>query len=325
LFVNKLTTLKSLLFLPTNGTALQVRKGSLCVRTADSVEALYPARIHGYRTIILAGRGGSITDEAIRWAARENVALWIMCRAGECHAVIAEAPGMDNRRQPLAIRQRQFAAVLNTRKRLDIARKIVVAKLRTLALHPADARAFREEIAGARTILDLMAAEARAGGIYYMQWLGAEIRFKDACPDHWRVFVTRQAPPLKGLIGTSLARNAATPIGAALNYCFSVALGQCTRAVIGTGMDPSFGFLHVPRQGRLSLSYDVLEFHRADLTEAVFDHVAKTSFVRGDFEQSQTGVVSLCPAVARDIAALALRVVTITATGKSVARLISWM
>jgi len=97
-------------------------------------------------------------------------------------------------------------------------------------------------------------------------------------------------------------------------------------------MDPSFGFLHVRRQGRLSLSYDILEFrydilefHRADLTSAVFAHAAKTSFARDAFEQSQTGVVRLGPRVARDMAAIALRTAAITECGKSVRRILSWL
>jgi CRISPR-associated protein Cas1 len=130
---------------------------------------------------------------------------------------------------------------------------------------------------------------------------------------------------IKGMIGTSKARNAATPIGAMLNYAFAVALGQCTRAIIGTGMDPCFGFLHVPRQGRLSLSYDILEFHRADLASAVFAYASQTSFSRDAFEQSPQGVVSLAPAVARDIAALALRVASIAACGKTVSRVAHWL
>jgi CRISPR-associated protein Cas1 len=248
-----------------------------------------------------------------------------MCRAGECHAIIAEAVGMDNRRQALTIRQRQFKAASDPRKKLDIARKIVAAKLRTLALHPADARTFREEIERARTILDLMAAEARAGLCYFMRWHGVETRFRDSTPDHWRIFVTRAAPPLKGLIGTSLARNAATPIGALLNYAFAVALGQCTRAIIGAGMDPSIGLLHVPRQGRLSFAYDVLELHRSALTSSVFAYVGRATFERADFGESPVGVVSLGPAVARDIAALALRVASIVACGKTVSRVAHWL
>ena len=316
---------KNLLLLAENGAALQVRRGSLCVRGADRTETLYPARVHGLRVIIMAGRGGSLTDEAIRWAAREGVALYLMCRSGEAFSVVGETMETDHRRLALAIRQRQFRAASDPRRRLEIARKIVAAKLRMLELHPADAVAFRAEIADARSVLDLMAAEARAGGAYFLRFRGIKMRFRDDVPEHWRIFIVRSAPALKGLIGTSKARNAATPIGAMLNYVYAVALGQCTRAVIGIGMDPCFGFLHVPRQGRLSLSYDVLELHRADLTSAVFDHVRRNVFTGSAFEQSQTGVVSLGPTVARDIAAIALRTATIPACERTVRRLLGWL
>ena len=248
-----------------------------------------------------------------------------MCRSGEAFSVVGETMETDHRRLALAIRLRQFRAASDPRRRLEIARKIVAAKLRMLELHPVDAAAFRDEIVKARSILDLMAAEARAGGAYFLKFRGVELRFRDDVPDHWRVFIVRAAPALKGLIGTSKARNAATPIGAMPNYVYAVALGQCTRAAIGIGMDPCFGFLHVPRQGRLSLAYDILELHRADLTSAVFDHVRRNAFDHGAFTQSQAGVVSLGPTIARDIAAIALRTATISACERTVRRLLGWL
>jgi CRISPR-associated protein Cas1 len=193
-----------------------------------------------------------------------------------------------------------------------------------LGLHPVDARDFRKEIAGAKSVLDLMAAEARAGGAYFIRWRGSELRFRDDVPDHWRVFVVRAAPVIKGLIGTSKARSAATPIGAILNYAFAVALGQCTRAVIGAGLDACHGFLHVPRQGRLSLSYDVLEFHRTTITEAVFGFAGKRVFKRDDFELDARGVVRLGGPIAREIAGLALKTAPVAETTKSVQRVIRW-
>ena len=47
----------------------------------------------------LAGRGGSITDEAIRWIAREGVALYLMCLSGEAFTVIGETMETDHRRR----------------------------------------------------------------------------------------------------------------------------------------------------------------------------------------------------------------------------------
>jgi CRISPR/Cas system-associated endonuclease Cas1 len=104
-----------------------------------------------------------------------------------------------------------------------------------------------------------------------------------------------------------------------------VALGQCTRATIGAGLDACHGFLHSPKPGRLSLSYDVLEFHRATITEAVFEFAGRRVFKRGDFELDPHGVVRLGAPIAREIAGLALKAVPVTETAKSVQRVIAWL
>jgi hypothetical protein len=106
-----------LLFIDQSGVALQVRRSALCVRLADGTEVCYPPRVHGFRTVILSGHGASITSEAVRWAARESVALYVMERNGEAFALFTSAVQVDGRRKALAIRQKQFAAVLDPRKR----------------------------------------------------------------------------------------------------------------------------------------------------------------------------------------------------------------
>lgn len=312
----------NLLFLAENGAALQVRRGSLCVRSADASEALYPPRVHGIRTIILAGRGGSITDEAIRWTAREGAALYLMCLSGEVLRSSARPWKAITAAAGSPCRQKQFAAVLSPRKRLAVARKIVAAKLSTLRLDPADAREFRQELVSARKLEEVLITEARAGAAYFMRWRSVRLRIRGEVPDHWKGFVTRAGSLLKGRGGMSRARHAATPLNAMLNYVYTVAFGQCTRACIGLGLDPCHGYLHAPKRGRMSLSYDVLELHRADLTQAVFDHAARTSFAPDAFELNKIGIVSLSPAVARDMAALALRVASISECGKSVRRVL---
>ena len=101
------------------------------------------------------------------------------------------------------------------------------------------------------------------------------MRFRDDAPQHWRMFVARAGSMLKGRGGMSRARHSATPIGAMLNYAYIVTLGQVTRAAIGAGLDACHGFLHSPKRGRLSLSYDLLEFHRTAITERVFEIAGK--------------------------------------------------
>jgi CRISPR-associated endonuclease Cas1 len=210
---------------------------------------------------------------------------------------------------------------------LEIARKITGAKLQTLKLTANETREFRNEIREAYSIEGLLVAEARAGAAYFMRWRGFEIKFKpdSSTPQHWQTFAARAAGLLKGKGGTSKARHAASPMGAMLNYAYVVGLGQVTRATIGAGLDACHGFLHSPKPGRLSLSYDVLEFHRATITEKVFGFAGQQTFKRDDFELDPHGVVRLAAPIAREIAALALKAAPITETAKSVQRVVAWL
>jgi CRISPR-associated protein Cas1 len=316
--------MRSLLFLPDPGTALQHRRGQLCIRGKDGTETLYPPRTHKLKTIILAGPGASVTAEAIRWAARENVSLFLMALSGECHAVFAEAVKGTLSRRGISARQAQWKAFLDPHKRLEIARRIVRAKLHTLGLHPTDARGFREELAEAQRLEDILTAEARAGAAYWLRWKGFPIEFRDEVPATWCTFTARAGTLLRGHGGTSKVRYAATPIGAMHNYALAVALGQVTRTVVGAGFDPYIGFLHSLKPGRLSFSYDVLELIRAELAEAVFGFATKRTFRRTDFEIDPRGIVRLGSTVAWEIAAVALRVCPMAEYVKTVRRVAAW-
>jgi CRISPR-associated protein Cas1 len=305
-------------------SALQFRRGSLCVRTRNG-EQLLPARLHGIGTIILAGHGASFTADALRWIAREGIALYLMNLNGEAFSFPGAAVETDHRRKALNVRQRQFAAVFNRDKRLKIAKNIVFAKLHTLRLYPSDKREFWEELNGARRLSDVLTCEARAAGAYFMKFRGRELRFASTVPDQWRVFISRGIGGfVKGASGVSRARHAATPAGAMLNYGYGVALGQCTRAAIGAGLDPCFGFLHSPKPGRLSFAYDALELHRAAVTEGVFGYCRSSRFDQFSFAPNNRGVVRLGSSVARDVAALTLRRASMKACGETVKQIAGW-
>jgi CRISPR/Cas system-associated endonuclease Cas1 len=209
---------------------------------------------------------------------------------------------------------------------LEIARKIVRVKLETLRLPPEDTRAFRQELSSTRTLEDILTCEARAGAAFFMLFRGHKMRLvDDGAPLHWAIFAARSGTALKGKGGTSRARHAATPWGAMLNYSFAVALGQCTRAIIGLWLDPCFGFLHSPKPGRLSLAYDVLELHRADLTRGVFNYVLRRKFEPDDFEQDARGIVRLGAPAAKEIAVMALRAAPVAECIKSVKKIVNWL
>jgi hypothetical protein len=103
-----------------------------------------------------------------------------------------------------------------------------------------------------------------------------------------------------------------------------IALGQCTRAIIGMGLDACMGFLHSPKPGRLSFSYDALELHRARLTRAVFNYVQGRAFKRGDFQLSPEGIVRLSPLVAKEVVALVLKEISFKDYVAGTRKIVKW-
>ena len=129
----------------------------------------------------------------------------------------------------------------------------------------------------ARDHAELLIAEAQTARIYWKRYIGFRPRLTDRCPAAWSVFRGRLEKRGKQLI----PRWARTPCNAALNYAYAVALGNCPRALVGVGLDPSFGFLHhADAPGRLSLSYDVIELLRPRVDACVFRFLKSRPFDR---------------------------------------------
>jgi hypothetical protein len=61
-----------LLFISEPDTALQIRKGALCIRYRDGVERTLPRGRHRVRSIMLASPGANVTIEAMRFAIDEG-------------------------------------------------------------------------------------------------------------------------------------------------------------------------------------------------------------------------------------------------------------
>ncbi len=153
-------------------------------------------------------------------------------------------------------------------------------------------------VAGARDHAELLIAEAQAAKVYWKRFVGFTPRLTDRCPSAWSVFRGR----LEKRGAQLVPRWARTPCNAALNYGYAVTLGNCTRALVGLGLDPSFGFLHhADAPGRLSLSYDVIELLRPRVDACVFRFLKSRPFDRKEFVETGAQVL-LAPKTAREVA-----------------------
>jgi CRISPR associated protein Cas1 len=121
-----------LLFISERDTALQIRKGALCIRYRDGVERTFPRGRHRLRSIMLASPGANVTIEAMRFAIDEGITIFVMHRAGEGLAVLTDAPTMDATAHALELRRAQFSAA--PKQRLEVARAILEMKIEACEL-----------------------------------------------------------------------------------------------------------------------------------------------------------------------------------------------
>jgi CRISPR-associated protein Cas1 len=237
------------------------------------------------KTIIIAA-SALLSTEALRWCAAERVNVLIMDRNGECFSVFADDPGCKHARKDLLLRRRQFEG-----SRVKVAAAIVAMKIKALGLSRETQAVFLHKLARAKTIQHVLGAEAEASGMYWRMRKGFAISFKDNAPDGWCIFQGRMVARRGGRLGERGAvfgaRHARHPLNAMLNYGYAVALAQTTRAIVGLGLDPCFGFLHGDKPERLSLSYDCLELIRTRIDRIVFDFAAARAFDRRELIEAE--------------------------------------
>ena len=160
---------------------------------------------------------------------------------------------------------------------MEVARAILAMKIQTCELSERETQDAMQSVAKARDHTELLIAEALTAKVYWRRYVGFRPRLTDRCPAAWSVF--RGRLEMRGV--PLVPRWARKPCNAALKYGYAITLGNCTRALAGLGLDPSFGFLHhADTPGRLSLSYDVIELLRPRVDACVFRFLKSRPFDR---------------------------------------------
>jgi CRISPR-associated endonuclease Cas1 len=279
------------------------------------------------RIIILDGFGGSVTTAAVNEASNRNIEVLIAARDQGTMALFAPSSQINASRAALKLRERQFRAVFDARKTMEIARGIVNNKIKAEGHGQSIEREFLSGLRKTTTTDDVRHLEAKAAQLWWGQWEGFRMSFKGAgVPAEWRLwpgrYIGRRQGRLGELAAQFTARGAIHPMQAMLNYSVGVLAGRMTRVVIASGLDAAFGFLHDGRKpGRMSLVWDCIEPHRPKLVRAVFEMAERRAFKRYDFGIFANDGVGLLPPLAREIAELTIRTVTL----KDMVKTVDWI
>jgi CRISP-associated protein Cas1 len=151
----------------------------------------------------------------------------------------------------------------------------------------------------------LLLVEAQAAYAYFAAWQMMPLRWKGTgrkpIPPEWHHVVARPS------MVSGRNRHATHPVNAMLNYAYAVLESQVRITAVAQGLDPTIGYLHACRPGRVALVYDLMEPLRPQVDHLVLSFVRSHTFVPSDFLLRMDGVCRLHPQLSRQIAELAVR------------------
>jgi CRISPR-associated protein Cas1 len=100
------------------------------------------------------------------------------------------------------------------------------------------------------------------------------------------------------------SRHATHPVNALLNYAYAVLESQVRIATVAQGLDPTIGYLHTCRPGRMALVYDLMEPLRPLVDRLVLGFVLSHTFLPSDFALVVNGVCRLHPQLGKQVTRL---------------------
>jgi CRISPR-associated protein Cas1 len=302
--------------------ALHVKQGSLL--GADREPIIYYKGTATIKTIVLMGKSGMISLEALHWCKEQSISIVMLDGIGNLFYSLSPE-GESNAK----LRRLQYEAV-HTGMSSYIAREVV--KRKTLAqiavlkdfpwlqddgetipilisgnmrvvLHDSDRNKMKSlireiledslhDLSSMKDIAPMLGLEGRNANYYWGAYVGIPLHWRQKdeklVRPHWRVITER---PLS-LSGVS-ARRAICPFHAALNYLYGVAEHLLLCAIRAAGLDPACAFLHADHAYRDSLIYDLIEEHRAEIDKKVLEFFERTTLQRGDITMLPMGQIML--------------------------------
>jgi CRISPR-associated endonuclease Cas1 len=259
---------------------------------------------HGLRRLVLIGRDGFITLEALRWISDVGASFLMLDRTGKLLAVTGPVAPSDSK-----LRRAQSLALGNGTA-LKISRELISQKIAGQELlvrdmmhdsATADAIArFRTMLPSAENVERVTLFEALAAKLYWHSWADLPILWvrKDEklVPNYWKKFGSRISPL------TQSPRLAASPANALLNFLYGILLSEARLSAVAMGMDPAIGFLHVDTPNRDSLACDLMEVCRPSGVDAfVLNWLQSEPLRKSDFWEDRNGNCRIASSLATQL------------------------
>ena len=265
------------LYVTEPGARLEKEAGQLLVTKEGEVLLAVPA--HRVETVIAVGAVG-ITTPALAFLLDRRIGLVFLTSAGAFRGRLSADLSTH-----VALRRQQYRRTEDPALCLTVGSALLRGKLRncrTLLLRwdetnrdeatlaaVAELTALEEQLAEAGSRAALMGIEGRAARRYFAV-LGRSLR------PPWRFERRARRPP-------------PDPVNALLSLLYTLLHESCHAALEASGLDPAYGFLHAPRDGRASLALDLMEEFRPIVADSVMLTLCNKRILDpGDFEPGTT-------------------------------------
>jgi len=248
---------KRVLYVLDPNHSLAVRNRSFAVLREDGSELI--AIPHHRIGRIEIGPGADFTRKLVDLALETGIEIAVLDGYGQTKGMVKADDG-----KRAALHLAQARTVLNDRQRVDIARRIVDARIRNQRTQLM--RLNRErQVAALDRILDEMRRTLRKleAATTVDQLRGLE---GSATGLYWSALGLLLQEPIESFRRSRPARD---PINAAINYMTAILERDTRAAVQAAGLHTGFAFLHGARDRHEGLIYDLMEPFRAPLTEGL--------------------------------------------------------
>ncbi len=240
---------------------LQVRQGR---------DTLQEAPLIHVDSVLLLGRGLSLSTDAIRICAEQGIPIHILTSTGHpvatLHAATLTGTVQTRRHQLLAYtdaRGVHLAKAFAQGKCLNQATLLKYTAKYRKTRAPDLYRTLRDAAIEIQTLADEIATlEAATVDDLRPHLLNREGR---AAQFYWQA-LAQFLPPDLHWPGRE-HRGATDPVNSALNYGYGILYSQVERALLVAGLDPYGGYVHVDRPGKPSLVLDLIEEFRQPIVD----------------------------------------------------------
>jgi CRISPR-associated endonuclease Cas1 len=275
------------------GTSLRVLYGRLHVEDGIGMHrrSLVVDRAgSGLERLVLLGKTGSLTLEALAWLRAIGAAL---VHLGADGALLTHSVPFGYDGHPI---RRAQALAATTGLDVSLACYLIAEKLdgqraNLARLRVSDLRAFdrlREALKHAATTEDVRICEAQAAAIYWNAWRAVPLRLRGRdlarMPARWARYDSRAS------VLTGAPRAATNPVNALLNYLYALLESEARLALLAVGLDPTLGVLHADQRNRDSFALDSMEPIRPAVDAFVLDLLEERILTSRDFAELSNGV-----------------------------------